>query len=252
MEAAQETTQMVPEVNQQEVLGKRIASIQERAVVLLDPATKQVKRIADYATANFAGELVSDIGVVRKEIAAFFNPNIAKADDLHKSLIKDKCRFDDPMAALEGGFKKEIGAFSLEESRRREAERLQREAEAKKQHESLVIEVAAEVEKSDGTAAAEEILKEADNVPPVVMEKQVIAGISITPKWKAEITDLRAYVEAIAAKKIPLVGVINIEEIKDKPNVYYNSFLTKQAASLKAEMAYPGVRVYEDRQVGKR
>lgn len=237
----QQTTQMVPGVNQQEVLGRRIASIQERAVVLLDPATKQVKKIIDIATANFAGELVSDIGIVRKEIAVFFNPNIAKADDLHKSLIKDKRRFDDPMAILEGGFKKEIGAFSLEESRRREAERLQREATAKRQHEDLVVGVAAEVEKSDGTAAAEEILKEVDNVPPVVAEKLTVAGTTIRAVWKAEVTDLRALVKAIAEGKVPLAAV--------EANL---SFLNRQAGSLKAEMAYPGVRVYEDRQVGKR
>ena len=241
MEAAQETMQMVPESDRQKVFGQRIESIQDRALVLLDPATKRVKKITDHETASFAGEIVSDIGLVRKEIAATWNPNIAKADDLHKSLIKDKRRFDDPMAVLEGGIKQEIGVFDLEESRRREAERLRRDAEARKQHEDLVVQVAAEVEKTDGTAAAEAILREADNIPPVVMEKQRVAGVTIRAVWKAEVTDLRALVKAIAEGKVPLAAIeVNL------------SFLNKQAGSLKGEMAYPGVRVYEDRQVGKR
>ena len=228
MQTAEQTTQMVPEHE----IAMRSQTIQEQ--------TKDLK-VVDLDTANQAGTVVGMVGELRKKIAEVFDPIINAAHLTHKKAIEKKTQFDGPLKILEGALKRQIGDWKLAEDRKRETERLQREAEARKQHEDLVVAVAAEVEKSDGSAAAEEILKEADNVPPVVMEKQIIADVTIRAVWKAEVTDLRALVKAVAEGKAPLAAI--------EANL---SFLNKQAGSLKAEMAYPGVRVYEDRQVGKR
>ncbi len=228
MEAAQQTTQMVPEHE----IAMRSQAIQGQVKDL---------KVTDLDTANRAGGVISMIGELRKKVAEVFDPIIRAAHLTHTKAIEKKKQFDSPLESAERALKRQIGDWKLAEDRKREAERLQREAEARKQHEDLVVQVAAEVEKTDGTAAAEAILQEAENIPPVVMEKQIIADVTIRAVWKAEVTDLRTLVKAVAEGKAPLAAVeVNL------------SFLNKQAGSLKAEMAYPGVRVYEDRQVGKR
>ena len=239
-----------------EAVAEQVAAVipEQEIAVRSQTIQAQIKdlRVADIETANQAGTIIGVIAALRKKVAEVFDPIINSAFQTHKKAIEKKKQFDSPLEIAEKSLKRQIAEWKLAEDRRREAERLQREAEAKKQHEDLVVQVAAEVEKTDGTAAAEIILREADEAPPVVMEKQAVAGVTITPKWKAEILDLRAYAVGLAEKKIPIIGIIGIEEIKDRPGIYCNSFLNKQAGSLMAEMVYPGVRVYEDRQVGRK
>ena len=197
--------------------------------------------VSDLETANQAGLYLGVIGDLRKKISETFDPIINAAHLTHRKAIEKKKQFDTPLETAERTLKSQLASWKIAEDRRRERARLEREAEARRQHEDLVVQVAAEVEKTDGTAAAEVILQDADNVPPVVAEKQVVMGAKFTAVWKAEVVDLKALIKAVAEGKVPLAALqVNL------------SFLGSQARTLKGEMNYPGVRVYEDRQVGRR
>ena len=120
----------------------------------------------------------------------------------------------------------EAAARAAAEAAHRESENARREAEAQEQAE-----------------IAREKALDAELMPaPIAMsEKPKVAGLSGREKYKAEVTDMAAFVKAIANRP-DLLGLLKVDE----------SALNKMAGALKSALSIPGVRVYADRQLASR
>ena len=120
----------------------------------------------------------------------------------------------------------EAAARAAEEAAAREAENARREAEAKEQAE-----------------IAREKALEAELMPaPIAMsEKPKVTGLSGREKYKAEVTDMGAFLQAVAARP-ELQNLVRADQ----------SALNKMAGALKSALSIPGVRVYAERQLSSR
>ncbi len=231
--------------------GPDAASIDPKLQDIVPRAQAALVRNNDeYMAAS--GMLIAITGL-RDEIAATFNPHIKAAHDLHKALLTQRKKFDEPLDLAETLLKQRVGKFLQEEERKRrdeerrlqEQERLRAEAEEKErkrqaQEQALADAIAAEQAGNAGaaekilTVAAEEAAAPAPvYVAPVVIASSVprISGMSLRETWSATVTDLMALVKAVAAGTVPLEAV-----------AADMVFLRRQATALKGNLRYPGVQ----------
>lgn len=127
---------------------------------------------------------------------------------------------------------KEQDAAKAEQMRREAAERLQREQ----------AEAAAQLQREQEQAAA--LAQQAQFVmaAPVPAEIATKAeGTSIREAWKAEVTDMAAFVAHVAAHP-DLVRLLKVDQ----------TALNQQARALKDALHYPGVRVYTEKSIAAR
>lgn len=120
----------------------------------------------------------------------------------------------------------EAAARAAVERQAREAERLRAEDAAR--------------------AAAEEARARAEEAalmpaPIAVSEKPKVAGLSGREKYKGEVTDMAAFVKAVAERP-ELLGLLKVDE----------SALNKMAGALKTALNIPGVRIYAERSLASR
>lgn len=122
---------------------------------------------------------------------------------------------------------------AAEAAQRAEAERLRREEEnARREAEARE---AAEIARAKAT--------EAELMPTQIAatEKPKVAGLSGREKYKAEVTDMAAFVKAVSDRP-ELLGLLKVDE----------SALNKMAGALKTALSIPGVRVYAERIIASR
>ena len=127
------------------------------------------------------------------------------------------------------------GNRAAAEAARIEAERAAREAAKLDQR------AEAKVEKAEARAEALELQAAAVVAEVVDMPVAKAAGVSGRENWRAEVTDLKALVAAVAAGQAPLSLL--------QPN---DKVIGQQARSLKAEFVVPGVRVWCERGLAAR
>lgn len=161
-----------------------------------------------------------------------------------------------PAAAEEKRLKTLAGEFQDEQDRKRREDeaRIRRDLEAREAEQRAID--AALLEEDGREAEAEAVREAPSTAPPVQLAREAyvppVDDVSSAKRWKADIEDLGAYVKAIAAGTIPLVGVLGIEPVKDRPGIYRCTFVNQQAVSLKSALAYPGVRAYAERSMAVR
>jgi membrane protein involved in colicin uptake len=127
------------------------------------------------------------------------------------------------------------GNRAAAEAARAEAERAAKEAA------KLDVRAEAKVEKAEAKAADLELAAASVVSTIVDIPKAAAAGVSGRENWRAEVTDLRALVQAVAAGQAPL----SLLQANDK-------VIGQQARSLKAEFNVPGVRVWAERGIAAR
>ena len=190
------------------------------------------------------------VKVARKAVEerwATVQPHVHKVWKLLSSSLKVAT---DPADAAERRLKRLATTFQDEQEQKRRAEerRLQEEIAAQ---ERAQREAAAKVAEESGRKAEAEVIRETPSpAPPVVVPRAAyvppVTGASRRSVWKGEITDLVAYVAAIAAGQVPIVGALGISEEKDRAGVYRCKFVNEQARSLKSTLSIPGVRSYNE------
>ncbi len=141
------------------------------------------------------------------------------------------------------------------ERKRREAEAVA-QAEANKQEEDKRLAEAEYIEALGDKGAAEKILEQPIEPPPVVFGRAVpkIAGLrDKPPTWAAHIFDLMVLVKAVAEGKLPLAAVLGIEPVDGRGGIYESSYWNQQAkATMKTQESFsvgPGVRAYDKNDV---
>lgn len=198
-----------------------------------------VKTSSDYEAAGGRLQLIK--GLMAK-IASTFDPHIKRAHEAHKALLREKADAEAPLAAAERVYKGAMLTFQQDqEAERRRLEAIAQEA-ARKERERLET-LAAKADDKGKTERADALRNQAAAVPtPVVrVETPKVSGISTRTVWRAEVTDKRKLIAAVAAGTVPQSALdVNM------------AFLNQQARSLKSEFAYPGVEAVEDQQIASR
>lgn len=191
-----------------------------------------------------AGFLSRVVKPTLAKINEFFDPNIKKANDLHKALCQQKKMIAAPVESAEREIKQNIRDFDVrQETLRREAEELARQEHERKYQETLL----GHAIRAEGHGASEEekqaILEIPDFSPaPIVAPLyQKSQGVTMRDNWKAEVTSVSELCKAIAEGKASENLVL--------PN---QPALNSLARAMRAAMNVPGVRAVNDRGVAVR
>ena len=195
----------------QKEITERALSVPDRAKSII------IKSNDDFVK---AGEILTAIKSLRKEIDATFDPIITKAHEAHKEAIAQKKKVDAPLVEAEGIIKPRMAAWNAEQERlRREEEERLREI-ARKEEEERRLKEAIAAEQSGNKDEAEAILETPVQAPPVVVPKTTpkVAGVSFTKQWKFRITDPNKIPrEYLTPDEVKIGGVVRA--LKDKANI---------------------------------
>ena len=187
-------------------------------------------------TAREAAEWVRTLRQARLEAVAYFGHVREPAHRVWKQVVAAQRACTDPTEEQEGRLRRLVGRWEDEQERLRRTEAEARRA-TQEAAERAEREAQATVAEAQGAQAEAEAIRNAPStVPPVtVMPAPKARGVSRRESWKAEVTDLHALVQAVAAGDVPMQAI-----------TADMSFLGKQARALKDALAYPGVRAYNE------
>lgn len=215
------------------------ALVQESADVLVQARAFKIVTADDYRE---AGERLKLVKGLDARISDFFDPHIKRAYDAHKALVADKNRAAAPLKDAETVYKRLIRGYEDEQEKIRLAAQAKAEEAARKERERLEKQAQKAAEQGKAEKAAQlETRAQTVATPVIASSTPKLEGISTRVSWKAEVVDKMALVKAVAAGTVPLTAL--------EPNL---TFLGQQARSLKSELNYPGIRVFEDRGISSR
>lgn len=177
-----------------------------------------------------------DLEAKRKELV---NPLNAVKNTI-QSMFRDPL---DKLTMAENTVKKSILRYEEEQERIRREEQRKAEEKARREEEEKrrrLNERADRWEEKGKADKAESLRQEAEETvvqPPVVQSgSSKVEGTSIRETWKAEVTDLKALVVAVAEGRAPMTFI--------QANM---TAINKTAVSMKDTMQFPGVRFYADK-----
>lgn len=175
---------------------------------------------------NIANEYLQRNKAQQKKVLEYFDPVIADANRVHKTLTKKKSDMLKPLMADYDQVSAACSSFVSEQKRLAEAETKRLEAEAAAQAErdkATIIAVAEKEEAAGDIQTASDLLEQAaDLVPAEVKPVQVITGVKSlagSTKWQdvLEVTIDKAstieIAEAVCRGELPIECI----EIKDGP-----------------------------------
>jgi hypothetical protein len=177
------------------------AELQEQALAVSTQLGEL--KITDQSSYDKVSEfLTKTLKPVAQKIADYFNPDIATAHQLHKSLNEKKKALLAPLERAESQVKGMILDWTREQERLRQEEqaRLEREAREKEDEERLRTAIHAE-EAGASKEETEVILNEpAYNPPPVAPPTfYKAAGVSVKQNWRGECNDVLALAKWVVA-----------------------------------------------------
>lgn len=142
-----------------------------------------------------------------------------------------------PLATAEMQIKRAMIAYSDEQERIRREEQRKADEAARREQEKLQERAAKAAASGKVEKAVELETRAASVVAPIInREPPKISGIGARENWRAECTDLKALVKAVAEGRAPLSYL----QANDK-------VLGAQARSLKSDFVCDGVRVWADK-----
>lgn len=193
--------------------------------------TAQAMTVATPADAEFASAFLKGIRDHKKRVDETFDSAITSAREALDNVRALKEKALAPVKQAEAHVKGLVLSYNqaLERAARVEAER--RAAEERARIEAEALERAAQAEAEGDNDIAEAIVETVPEVPVMVAPVKAAPGIAIKTTYGAEVYDLHALIQAVAADK----GMINLVKAND---VALNSL----ARSYGADMRIPGVR----------
>lgn len=179
----------------------------EIAAVVKWSAANQIASANDYQR---TADHLKEIKRAQNQVAEFFDQDIQRAHEIHKSLCGKKASMLAPLKASEEIDKRKMISYQRAEQEKAEAERrrLQAEADERARREREALEKRAAAAKKPETK--ERLMEQAEAVAaPVIavaVEAPKIAGIATRKTWKAEIVDLEAFLRfAVESKRYDLI-----------------------------------------------
>lgn len=211
------------------------ADLEARALTWADRARALRVDTAEHYT--LAAALLQTVKALRTEVDATFTPICEKAHATWKEALAQRKKHDEPLVESEAILKHAMLKYTEAEERRQQAERAALEEQARAAEEQVRLDEAAALEAAGETAMADAVLSMPSIAPPVTLAPVAprVAGIARRTVWKAQVTDLRALVAAVAAGTVPLAALQANDAV-----------LQGQARSLKGELRWPGVRVFPE------
>ena len=222
--------------------GREVALEKSRESLVAQAAALQVVDAKSYEQ---AAELARTFAGMVKDAEAHFDPDIAKAYALHRSLCEKKTSFLAPLKAALDAMKERARAWwdTEEQKRKTEAARLKAIDDKRREDEAArLLAESEEARKFGDVAAAVDLAQEAVAVqqeppppppPSSVPRGGAARGMTHRANWTFEITDKAAFVKAVAD------GTISLEAIQE--NAVY---LRGRAKADKNTLRWPGVRFF--------
>jgi len=226
-----------------EVIAPEQEEIQNESAQYPVKATELAQAVKDDESYKNAADFLMTIKGFKKKVQESFGPVVQKANAAWKAAIDLRKLADDPLDRAERIIKPALVAYDMEQERKRRDEQDRLMAEQKKHDEDARLAQAEKMAETGESAAADAIL-EAPPAPIVAPAPPVaakVSGITYSNRWKAEVTDLKALIKAIAEGKAPIALVMT-----------NTTALNAVAKSLKNEVMYPGVRVWSERVASSR
>lgn len=201
--------------------------------------------IKDQASYDWACQVLTEtIKPVMKKIEDYFNPDIKRAHELHKSLNAKKNALLDPLANAELLVKRLIGTWTAEQQRiQADAQRKAAEQQRQREEEAK-LQTAIEAEQNGATEEEKQVILETPvfSPPPVAAPTYTKAqGISVKTRWKAQCDNIQALCKAIGEGKVPM----NLVEVNQ-------SALNKMASIQEKTFNVPGCTAYPEGNVAAR
>lgn len=196
------------------------------------PERARAVAVLNAETFQLAGELLTGIKTLRKEIDDTTRPVIDAAHRAHKAACDQKRKLEAPLIEAETILKTAMAAYQREEEARRRKEEARLRELARKAEEEARLAEAERLEAEGEKELAAQVL----DLPPVVAAPVLppppkVDGIATRKLWRAEVLDLRALCRGVADGTVPANLV--------QPN---QAALNQMAVALKETFALPGCR----------
>jgi len=197
--------------------------------------------VRDQATLDAANDFLHDVDTMIGQIDNTFNPQIAKAHELHKSLLAEKKKFTEPLELAKKVVGQRIAVHVtalLEKRKEAERVRLAAEEEARRLAEKAVEKVKElEANGEEGKAArmVERVHEQVNQIieaAPEIPEEADTAGLVIREDWKYSIPE---------PSLLPREYLIPDEKK-----------IGRIVRALKGDTAIPGVRVWAEKSTAVR
>ena len=203
--------------------------------------------VSDGHSYTLAGELLKAIKALRSRIAETFDPHCKRAFDAHRALVKEKADAEAPLQTAERTIKDKLVTYDTEQERLRQVEQRRLQEAARQLEEARRLEEAAAMER-EATATGDVALQmEAEALISAPVEAPVVSVAKSTPKvngisyrlsYKAEVTNLLALVQYVAAHP-EHIGLVQAN----------TTALGQMARAMKLALRIPGVQVIETKDV---
>lgn len=223
---------MTQELAHQE-LNAEGRTLQERAGALV---------ITDQPSFERAGVFLRSVKEYLKRVGEVFDPIVRKAHGAWKEALEQQKKLEAPALEAERVLKGMMGHYDMEQRRlAQEAQRLA-DAESQRLQDEVTLKAALEAEARGDDQGAARILEAPTPPVPIIVPAAIVPplakadGVSFRSNYSAEITDLKALVQAVAAGQVPLAYV--------QGNL---PALNQAAKAMKEELRIPGVRVVVER-----
>lgn len=189
-----------------------------------------------------AATMLGDIRALLKEIDESTKPVIDAANKAHKAALKQRNDLATPLELAEQAIKGKAAKYRTAEENRIASERALESARAREAQQQVDAQ-AKELERAGEPELADALREESatEVVPASFAPPPTAKGMVFVDRYRAEVLNLRALVEAIAKDQVPLRAV-TADMV----------FLGQQARSLKDDLRYPGVRVLKEKTTAAR
>jgi ATP-dependent Clp protease ATP-binding subunit ClpA len=196
-------------------------------------------RIVTAEDYSLSGSQLKQVKDAQKKLDTL-RKSITRPIDAAKAAVMDLFRApESKLNQAETSIKRAMVAFQQEQQRLRAEEQRKADEAARKEREKLEAQ-AAKATASGKVEKAEQLEQRAATVVAPVIQREApkVAGINTREVWKAECTDLKALVKAIAEGRAPLSLVIANDKV-----------IGAQARSLKGDFVCDGIRVWSEQSI---
>lgn len=211
---------------------EKAIAIKEENLKMLESA--KAFTIVDQSGYEYVVDIVKKVKDRRKMWSNMIKPVKEAARSAWQKVVDLEKEVDTPLAVIENEVcKPKLVTWEIEQENKRRADQERISAQLKKQEEEAKLAVAVELEAGGNSVAADLVLESPTVAPAIELPKTTaVKGVSYRDLYSAVVIDMKAFVEAVAAGKIPLEAI--------SPN---GPFLNNQAKAFKGALSYPGVEV---------
>jgi hypothetical protein len=197
--------------------------------------------VANKKDMDYASAMMSGIKALIEQANDVFDPPIAAAHASHKAALAAKKKITDPLQRALTSVKVKVAAYVNEQERIATAARRAEEERLRKRDEELRLAEALRLEEEGKAEQAEQLIDTPAKIAaPIIMTPPPpkVEGISTAKKYRAEITDVDAFLGwAMAQGSFELFFNVN------------QSALDRLARERKETLDIPGVKLIVDRVV---